>query len=123
MSNEHLLDYQDILSEADDAFDEAIDKLDTIAMALEDIEMSDVSYEIERARDMIAQIQSQMPVYTMSVDDVMRDFNENVRPEIIRQYSEDDIPALREGFHNYVDGLQKADMIPEYLNNWIEGED
>lgn len=49
--------------------------------------------------------------YKMSEEAVLADFRDNVLPEVVAEYSEDDSIAKRETFNNYADALCKGGQI------------
>jgi hypothetical protein len=54
---------------------------------------------------------------------VLELFEDEVRPLIVQRCGEGDIPALREGFNNWTDGLCKDGEISLELYESIEGPD
>ena len=50
-------------------------------------------------------------------------YRDEIRPLIVEEYGEDDIPALREGFNNWTDGLCKDGEISLELYESIECPD
>jgi len=50
---------------------------------------------------------------------VLRSFMENVLPCVINQYGKNDLPAKREAWNNYTDGLCKNGQITiKQYENW-----
>jgi hypothetical protein len=58
-----------------------------------------------------------------SYDDVLTDFEENIKPAVIARYGADDEVALREGWNDWTDGLCKdGEISPWAYENWVGPE-
>lgn len=50
--------------------------------------------------------------------DVVRRFNQDVRPEVVKAHGVSDKPAMREAWNNYVDWLEKSGLVTADAHNW-----
>ena len=69
-----------------------------------------MNYNDENLLDMIELYAAEMG-YISSEDELSTLFDENIAPSVIKQYGEQDQPAMDEGFNNWTDMLCKEGEI------------
>jgi len=117
--NENVENYNNLIREIDEVIDDIGDKLYDLSKMMDDIELEQKS-DIEDVMSDLSRIHMSITVWWMGADDVLNEWNDVVRPHIAKNVSATDVVSFREGFSNYIDGLQKAGEIPEFVADNIE---